>query len=193
MPFVVCIKIAIATLATPIVEVLPIAGIVTFVSLDEEDSGLTRWTVYGERMVDDRRRMRVSIASVRLPDGVEFEQYVFRIPCAAMALALDSRNRECYSKLHVIEKKNKPWPASYAPPAVASGEPRVPQVRGRRYERYLEHPQSFWGHFPLSLVPLMQRGGSVGFRCGGPLVGPVIWAELFDRRIIHESVVDHGH
>lgn len=40
----------------------------------------TTWTILGERVVDDSRRGRLSIASVRLPDGVEFEQYVLRLP-----------------------------------------------------------------------------------------------------------------
>ena len=40
----------------------------------------TKWTILGERVVDDSRRGRLSVASVRLPDGVEFEQYVLRLP-----------------------------------------------------------------------------------------------------------------
>ena len=60
---------------------------------DETDSMLTQWTIHSERVVDDSRRMRVSIASVRLPDGVEFEQYVFRMPPVAMVVALDHLDR----------------------------------------------------------------------------------------------------
>lgn len=41
------------------------------------------WTIKGERVVDDTRRARLSIAEVRLPDGVEFEQYVLRMPASA--------------------------------------------------------------------------------------------------------------
>ncbi|WP_328605755.1 NUDIX hydrolase [Amycolatopsis sp. NBC_00345] len=54
---------------------------------------LTRWKIHGERLVDDTRRDRVSIASVELPDGVKFEQWVFRIRPAAMMAVLDDRDR----------------------------------------------------------------------------------------------------
>ena len=40
----------------------------------------TRWTLHEERLVDDTRRLRLSIAHVELPDGVHFEQYVLRMP-----------------------------------------------------------------------------------------------------------------
>lgn len=40
-------------------------------------------------MIDDTRRLRLSIAQVELPDGVHFEQYVFRMPKAAMTVVLD--------------------------------------------------------------------------------------------------------
>lgn len=48
-----------------------------------EVSEATRWTILGERVVDDSRRGRLSIASVELPDGVTFEQYVLRLPSSA--------------------------------------------------------------------------------------------------------------
>lgn len=50
---------------------------------------LTRWTIHGERLVDDTRKLHLSIASVELPDGVHFEQYVLRMPKAAMMVVLD--------------------------------------------------------------------------------------------------------
>lgn len=40
-------------------------------------------------MVDDSRRAKLSIARVELPDGATFEQYVLRVPRAAMAVVLD--------------------------------------------------------------------------------------------------------
>lgn len=53
----------------------------------------TQWEILGERLVDDTRRANVSIASVRLPDGVEFEQWVLRVPAAIMVLMLDDQDR----------------------------------------------------------------------------------------------------
>lgn len=50
----------------------------------------TRWIIHGERVVDDTRRLRLSIVQVELPDGVRFEQYVLRMPRAAMTVLLDN-------------------------------------------------------------------------------------------------------
>ncbi|MCR3721520.1 ADP-ribose pyrophosphatase YjhB, NUDIX family [Prauserella flava] len=52
-------------------------------------NGLTQWTIHGERLVDDTRKLKLSIASVELPDGVTFEQYVLRLPTASMMVVLD--------------------------------------------------------------------------------------------------------
>jgi 8-oxo-dGTP pyrophosphatase MutT (NUDIX family) len=52
-------------------------------------SEATRWVVHEERLVDDTRRARFSIATLELPDGVVFEQYVMRMPRAAMVVVLD--------------------------------------------------------------------------------------------------------
>lgn len=61
---------------------------------------MTRWTVHGERVVDDRRRARLSIADVELPDGVRFEQYVIRAPRSAMVAVLDERERLLLMRRH---------------------------------------------------------------------------------------------
>jgi 8-oxo-dGTP pyrophosphatase MutT (NUDIX family) len=45
--------------------------------------------VHGVRLIDDTRRLQLSIASVELPDGVRFEQYVLRMPKAAMMVVLN--------------------------------------------------------------------------------------------------------
>lgn len=49
----------------------------------------TRWIIHSERLVDDTRRLRLSLAQVELPDGAHFEQYVLRMPKAAMTVLLD--------------------------------------------------------------------------------------------------------
>ena len=53
----------------------------------------TRWTVHGERLIDGSRKLQLSIASVQLPDGVLFEQYVLRVPRSAMMVVLDEHDR----------------------------------------------------------------------------------------------------
>jgi len=53
----------------------------------------SEWTIHGERVVDDTRRAVLSIVDVELPDGVRFEQYVLRVPSAAMVIVLDAADR----------------------------------------------------------------------------------------------------
>jgi 8-oxo-dGTP pyrophosphatase MutT (NUDIX family) len=50
---------------------------------------VSQWTIHGERVVDDTRRARFSIADVELPNGVRFEQYVIRMPKAAIVVVLN--------------------------------------------------------------------------------------------------------
>jgi 8-oxo-dGTP pyrophosphatase MutT (NUDIX family) len=63
------------------------------VSADQNGTELTRWTILGEKLVDDTRRAQVSIANVRLPNGVEFEQWVLRMPKAAITAVVDGNDR----------------------------------------------------------------------------------------------------
>lgn len=49
----------------------------------------SEWKIHGERVIDDTRRARFSIAEVELPDGTRFEQYVIRAPRCAMAVVLN--------------------------------------------------------------------------------------------------------
>ena len=52
----------------------------------------SEWTIHSERIIDNTRRAVLSIADVELPDGVRFEQYVLRVPAAAVVVVL--RNDE---------------------------------------------------------------------------------------------------
>jgi 8-oxo-dGTP pyrophosphatase MutT (NUDIX family) len=56
---------------------------------NQPSTARTRWTIHGERLIDDSPHVRVSKASVELPNGVEFEQYVFRLRRCVMAVVLD--------------------------------------------------------------------------------------------------------
>jgi len=53
-----------------------------------------QWIIHEERVVDESRRARLSIAHVELPDGVRFEQYVLRVPRAAVAVVLDDQGEQ---------------------------------------------------------------------------------------------------
>ncbi|GHG29891.1 MULTISPECIES: NUDIX hydrolase [Amycolatopsis] len=83
---------------------------------DEQES--TRWKIHGERLVDDTRRDRVSIASVELPDGVTFEQWVFRIRKAAMMAVLDDQDRVLMLWRHrfIIDRWVWELPGGYVDP-----------------------------------------------------------------------------
>lgn len=78
----------------------------------------TRWTIHGERLVDDTRRLRLSIASVELPDGVTFEQYVLRMPKAAMMVVLDDEDRVLMMWRHrfIIDRWVWELPGGYVDP-----------------------------------------------------------------------------
>jgi 8-oxo-dGTP pyrophosphatase MutT (NUDIX family) len=59
------------------------------VSSEIPSSKRTQWTIHGERLVDENPHVRLSVASVELPDGKQFEQYVFRMRRCAMTVVLD--------------------------------------------------------------------------------------------------------
>ncbi len=56
---------------------------------EPSSSARTRWTIHGERLVDENPHVRLSVASVELPNGKHFEQYVFRMRRCVMTVVLD--------------------------------------------------------------------------------------------------------
>src|SRR4051812_13473282 len=52
----------------------------------------SEWTIHNERVIDDSRRAILGIADVELPDGVRFEQYVLRVPPAAIVVVLNDED-----------------------------------------------------------------------------------------------------
>ena len=54
-----------------------------------DEAERTRWKIRGERMVEENPRIRLSVASLELPDGTVFDQYVVRMPRCAMTVVLD--------------------------------------------------------------------------------------------------------
>jgi 8-oxo-dGTP pyrophosphatase MutT (NUDIX family) len=79
----------------------------------------SEWTIHGERIVDDSRRAILSIADVELPDGVRFEQYVLRIPRAAIVVVLDDDERILMMWRHRFILDRWVWelPGGYLDPA----------------------------------------------------------------------------
>ncbi|GIJ51674.1 NUDIX hydrolase [Virgisporangium aliadipatigenens] len=76
------------------------------------------WTIHGERVIDDSRRAVLSVADVELPDGVRFEQYVLRVPPAAMVAVLDDNERVLMIWRHRFIAQRWVWelPGGYLDP-----------------------------------------------------------------------------
>jgi 8-oxo-dGTP pyrophosphatase MutT (NUDIX family) len=87
--------------------------------MSAEPKRASEWTIHGERVVDDTRRAVLSIADVELPDGVRFEQYVLRVPGAAMVIVLDGEERVLMMWRHRFILKRWVWelPGGYLDPA----------------------------------------------------------------------------
>ena len=49
----------------------------------------TRWKIRSDRVVDEKPRIRLSVATLELADGTVFDQYVMRLPRCAMTVVLD--------------------------------------------------------------------------------------------------------
>ena len=64
------------------------AGSVHLVTSDSSPER-TLWKIHGERLVDENPHIRLSVASVELPDGERFDQYVIRMPRCVMTVVLD--------------------------------------------------------------------------------------------------------
>jgi 8-oxo-dGTP pyrophosphatase MutT (NUDIX family) len=78
----------------------------------------SEWTIHGERVIDDSRRAVLSVADVELPDGVRFEQYVLRVPGAAMVIVIDDDQRVLMMWRHrfVIDRWVWELPGGYLDP-----------------------------------------------------------------------------
>jgi 8-oxo-dGTP pyrophosphatase MutT (NUDIX family) len=89
------------------------------VTHDAPEADSTRWTIHGERLVDDTRKLSVSIAHVELPDGVHFEQWVLRMPKAVMTLVLDDAHEHVlmiYRHRWVMDRWTWELPGGYLDP-----------------------------------------------------------------------------
>lgn len=117
---------------------------------NEQTTELTRWTIHGERVVDDTRRARLSIAEVELPDGTRFEQYVIRAPRSAVVAVIDEQERLLMMWRHrfVIDRWVWELPGGY----VDGGDPSACAAREVEEET---------GWRPRSVEPTYIAGGQI--------------------------------
>ncbi|MFI8523030.1 NUDIX hydrolase [Promicromonospora sukumoe] len=126
----------------------------------------TQWEIFSERLIDDTRRAKVSIASVRLPDGVEFEQWVLRVPTAIMVLMLDDEDRILMMWRHRFIINSWVWelPGGYLDPDEiphAAAFREVEEETGWRPREVLEYLrfQPMVGSVDQPNVVYLARGG----------------------------------
>jgi 8-oxo-dGTP pyrophosphatase MutT (NUDIX family) len=89
----------------------------------------TLWKIHDEWLVDDTRKLNLRLAHVELPDGVHFEQYVLRMPKAAMTVVLDDaaeRVLMIYRHRWVMDQWTWELPGGYVDP---DEDPQVTAAR----------------------------------------------------------------
>ena len=119
----------------------------------EGDKKSTLWKIHGERLIDDTRRLQLSIASVELPDGVLFEQYVLRMPKAAMMVVLDDDHENVlmmWRHRFIIDRWVWELPGGYVDP---DEDPAITAAREVEEET---------GWRPRNVAPLVSLQPSVG-------------------------------
>jgi hypothetical protein len=85
----------------------------------------TKWKIFGERLVDENPFIRLSIASVGLTDGTEFEQYVIRMRCTATTAVVDDHG-------WILLRPLQPNPPGQARCALAGPTAIMPRRQARR-------------------------------------------------------------
>jgi 8-oxo-dGTP pyrophosphatase MutT (NUDIX family) len=120
--------------------------------MSAHSSRASEWTIHSERVVDDSRRAILSIADVELPDGGRFEQYVLRIPAAAVVVVLDDVDRVLMMWRHrfVIDRWVWELPGGYLDP---DEDPAVCAAREVEEET---------GWRPRTMTPLLTYQPMVG-------------------------------
>jgi hypothetical protein len=121
------------------------------VAAEETPTESTRWTIHGERLVDDTRRLNLSIAHVELPDGVHFEQWVPRMPKAVMTVVPDDAREQVlmiYRHRFIMDRWTWELPGGYLDPD--EGPSRLRGARSGRGDRVARPKRPLANFQPLT-------------------------------------------
>lgn len=131
-----------------VVHALVSQGFGSVCCVTNQDVQPTQWTIHAERVIDDTRQVKLSVAHVELPDGVEFEQYVLRMRKAAMMVVLDGADQVLMMWRHrfIIDRWVWELPGGYVDP---DEDPAI--TAGREVEE-----ETGWRPRDVSLLASMQ-------------------------------------